>query len=97
MTLITYRQADPSDADAIGHLHADSWRRHYRGVYSDAYLDGAADQERIAAWNARLAVVGEHFTVVAERGRCLVGFSHTRLDDDPPGARSSTTCTSATS
>lgn len=83
MTMITYRLADPSDAGAVGRLHADSWRRHYRGAYSDAYLDGAADQERAAAWTARLGEAGEHFTVVAERGGDLVGFAHTRLDDDP--------------
>jgi len=27
------RLASPSDAEAIAALHADSWRRHYRGAY----------------------------------------------------------------
>ena len=33
---IQYRLARGSDAPAVAALHADSWRRHYRGAYSDA-------------------------------------------------------------
>jgi ribosomal protein S18 acetylase RimI-like enzyme len=31
-----YRQAAASDVVAIARLHADSWRRHYRGAYLDS-------------------------------------------------------------
>jgi hypothetical protein len=37
---VRIRVADSSDAPAIAALHAESWRRHYRGAYSDAFLDG---------------------------------------------------------
>ena len=30
-----FRHARDSDAHAIAALHADSWRRHYRGAYSE--------------------------------------------------------------
>ena len=36
--LLQFRSADASDADAIGALHAESWRRHYRGALPDAYF-----------------------------------------------------------
>ena len=34
------RACDKRDIEAIAALHTDSWRRHYRGAYSDAFLDG---------------------------------------------------------
>lgn len=36
---IHFRDAMPVDAAAVAALHADSWRRHYRGAYADGYLD----------------------------------------------------------
>lgn len=44
------RLANPSDAETIAALHADSWRRHYRGAYSDAFLDGDVISDRLAVW-----------------------------------------------
>jgi len=35
-----FRLADVADAEQVGLLHADSWRRHYRGAYADSFLDG---------------------------------------------------------
>lgn len=48
------RLANPSDAEAIATLHAGSWRRHYRGAYSDAFLDGDVVSDRLAVWAERL-------------------------------------------
>ena len=36
---LRFRAAGPGDANAIAGLHADSWQRHYRGAFSDAFLD----------------------------------------------------------
>jgi hypothetical protein len=33
---LQFREAGPGDAGAIAGLHADSWRRHYRGAFSDS-------------------------------------------------------------
>ena len=64
-----YRPANPSDAVRIGRRHADSWRRHYRGAYSDAYLDGEVCGDRTAVWTERLNEVdANHHTIVAESG-----------------------------
>ena len=37
---LRFRMAGAGDAAGLAGLHADSWRRHYRGAFSDAFLDG---------------------------------------------------------
>ncbi|HEV7706783.1 MAG TPA: GNAT family N-acetyltransferase [Asanoa sp.] len=62
-----FRPALTSDAAAVAALHADSWRRYYRGAYADAYLDGDIDADRLAVWSARLAAADpRRVTIVAE-------------------------------
>jgi ribosomal protein S18 acetylase RimI-like enzyme len=79
-----FREATTADVEAIATLHADSWRRHYRGSYSDAFLDGDLYGERLAVWTERFSQVGDgHYTVVADDGGTIVGFSHTIFDEDP--------------
>lgn len=79
-----YRLSGASDAPAVAALHADSWRRHYRGAYSDTFLDGDVETDRVAVWADRLSQLAEgHFTILAERDGRLVGFVHTVLDADP--------------
>jgi ribosomal protein S18 acetylase RimI-like enzyme len=81
---MSFRIADRSDADAIAALHADSWRRHYRGAYSDAFLDGDVLADRLAVWSDRLKEPDpDSFTIVAENSAGLIGFAHTAFDDDP--------------
>jgi ribosomal protein S18 acetylase RimI-like enzyme len=76
------RPADPADADRIADLHAASWRRHYRGAYTDAYLDHDVVADRRAVWSARLAARTGTDTTVAEHDGRLVGFVHVVIDDD---------------
>jgi GNAT superfamily N-acetyltransferase len=78
-----FRIAGPGDADTVARLHADSWRRHYRGAYSDAFLDGDVLADRHAVWSGRLAVPGAGSrTLLAEDGTDALGFVHVVLDDD---------------
>jgi len=80
----TTRYAEPSDAATIAALHADSWRRHYRGAYSDAYLDGDLDRDRLALWTARLDLPDpSSVTVLAEEQGELLGFVHCLVAHDP--------------
>jgi len=82
MTSLQLRAAGLPDAEQIAPLHADSWRRHYRGAYSDAYLDGDLVADRRAVWNARLREPGNTFTIKADDDGEFVGFVHVVLDDD---------------
>ena len=78
-----FRLAGPADAKAVDNLHADSWRRHYRGGYYDAFLDGDVFADRVAVWTDRLREPDpRRCTILAEDGS-LVGFANTLLDDDP--------------
>lgn len=79
---LTFRAAGPDDAEAIALLHADSWRRHYRGAYSDLYLDGDVVADRKAVWTSRLAAPVPGATILAEDGSALAGFVHVVFDED---------------
>jgi ribosomal protein S18 acetylase RimI-like enzyme len=80
----TYRAAGAADADAVAALHADSWRRHYRGAYSDGFLDGDVLADRRKVWSARLAAPAGTATVLAEDGGDgLAGFVHVVFGADP--------------
>jgi ribosomal protein S18 acetylase RimI-like enzyme len=78
------RSATSGDAGAIAALHAESWRRFYRGVYADRYLDGDLVADRTAVWGARLAVPEPStITLICDNEHGLLGFVHVRLDADP--------------
>ncbi|MEY9856129.1 GNAT superfamily N-acetyltransferase [Catenulispora sp. GAS73] len=78
----TFRQAGVEDAEAVARLHADSWRRHYRGAYADAYLDGDILSDRVRVWSSRLAAPTGTVTVLAEDDAGPAGFMHLAVDDD---------------
>lgn len=85
-----------SDAERVAALHAASWRRHYRGAYSDAYLDGDVVADRRGVWVPRLASAAAagpapgpapgpppaSSTILAEEAGELVGFVHVVFDHD---------------
>jgi ribosomal protein S18 acetylase RimI-like enzyme len=81
---VTYRRATREDVEAIAALHAESWRRNYRGAFSDAFLDGDVLAERLVVWTDRLTQPQPaDRTIVVEHAGAVVGFAHTVLDDDP--------------
>jgi GNAT superfamily N-acetyltransferase len=79
------RDATRDDAEAVADLHADSWRRHYRGAYDNDYLDGDVFAERRALWSERLARIDPTVarTILIEDDGRLLGFSHVMFDDNP--------------
>jgi GNAT superfamily N-acetyltransferase len=79
-----FRPARPDDAHAVAALHAESWRRHYRGAYADAFLDNDVDAYLVPLWTRRLAHPDPRArTILAESDGTIVGLAHTLLDDDP--------------
>jgi len=80
---VTIRPATTDDITAIAALHADSWRRNYRGAYPDEYLDGDVMQDRVEVWTQRLTDPSPTaHTTVAEDSATFVGFCHTEFDAD---------------
>ncbi len=69
------RKAHINDVGPIAHLHAESWRNTYRGMLSDAYLDGTVHAERQAHWQKRFESPPENqYVLVAENEGQLAGF-----------------------
>jgi len=84
MSAIICRPAEVRDVESIAALHADSWRRNYRGAYLDSYLDGDVVTDRLVVWRERVTRPEASFrTIVAEHHGAFAGFAHTNLDDDP--------------
>ncbi len=78
-----YRSATACDVEAIAALHTESWRRNYRGAFSDAFLDGDLLADRLTTWRDRLTRPGPaQLTIVAERAGEVTGFVHTILRAD---------------
>jgi ribosomal protein S18 acetylase RimI-like enzyme len=82
MTSPRFRAAGPGDAEKVALLHADSWRRHYRGAFADAFLDGDVVTDRRAEWTARLAAPSGSATILAEDPAGTAGFVHVMFDTD---------------
>jgi GNAT superfamily N-acetyltransferase len=70
------RVAVLADAPALGRVHVRAWQEAYRGVMSDAYLDGLSEPERAGLWAGTLAAPPPGTQLwVAERGGQLLGFA----------------------
>jgi len=75
MNRLHCRAAVRADAERIAFLHADSWKRTYRGSYRDRFLDGDVVTNRLEVWCSRLAHEREdQFVYVAEMDSKLLGF-----------------------
>lgn len=63
-------------APLIAGLHAASWKVAYRGIFADAYLDGAVEAERLGHWQRRVPelVAGNGEIFLARLGQEAVGF-----------------------
>jgi GNAT superfamily N-acetyltransferase len=82
--MIHYREATQLDTEKIALLHARSWQIHYRGMWSDRFLDGSVQEERLAAWQHKLAKPKPNqYTLVAEDDHALCGFACIFVNDDP--------------
>jgi ribosomal protein S18 acetylase RimI-like enzyme len=80
---LRFRSAEAAVAAAGPALPADRGRRHYRGAFSDAFLDGDVGGYLLAEWAGRLSAPDPQArTIVAELDGEVVGLAHTRLGED---------------
>jgi GNAT superfamily N-acetyltransferase len=85
MHSLTFKDATLEDVQSIADLHTESWRRFYRGILPDAYLNGPIVEERREAWNVRLSSAhsGRQLVHMALDGMNLVGFTCVLADAEP--------------
>jgi hypothetical protein len=81
---LRFRAARPDDAHAIAALHAGSWQRHYRGAFSDGFLDEGVAGYLLPLWTERLARPDPQArTILAEIDGAVTGLAHTLLGEHP--------------
>ena len=79
----TIRPATAEDIDAIASLHADSWRRTYRGMMADEFLDGDVGEDRLTVWHERLtSPAANQYVIVAEEEGDVQAFLCAFGEDD---------------
>lgn len=72
---MTFQMAQFFDAKAIAQLHALSWRQHYRGVFSDEYLENGVEEERENYWRNLLSKKdANRYVLLAKEENQLLGF-----------------------
>ena len=78
------RPAQFSDHITIAKLHAASWQRTYRGIFSDHFLDHEVEENRTKVWHDRLqAPAANQRVTVAVQDEKIIGFACLFLGDDP--------------
>ncbi len=77
------RVATPDDAEGIAVVRIDSWRKTYRGVIPDSYLDAMEVEESMAIWRRVLTAASVTTSVfVAELDGEVVGFAAGKMLDE---------------
>ncbi|MEM9822687.1 MAG: GNAT family N-acetyltransferase [Bacteroidota bacterium] len=80
--MITFRIAQFQDVQAIATLHAQSWKKHYRGMLRDAYLRNEVVEDRLSVWTQRLSEPAQNqWILLAEEARQLCGFTCVYLNE----------------
>lgn len=80
---IFLRAASPDDAEGIAIVRIDSWRKTYRGVIPDSYLDAMEVEESMTLWRRVLTAASVSTSVfVAELDGEVVGFAAGKMLDE---------------
>jgi len=83
-TPVTLHAISVADLDAVVALHSASWHSAYRGILSDAYLDGDLLSDRREAWHLKLSMLTDRqFGWLAKHDGVPVGFAFASIDHDP--------------
>ena len=83
-TPVTLHAISVADLDAVAALHCVSWRSAYRGILSDAYLDGDLLTDRLDVWRLKLSMMTDRqFGWLAKHDGEPVGFVFASIDQDP--------------
>jgi len=82
---LAIRAASAGDWEVVAALHANSWRSAYRGIYPDAFLDGAVFAERRDYWRRFFGEPRPDDAVFLAEDPEPAGFACIRRRADPAG------------
>ena len=83
-TPVTLHAISVADLDVVATLHCASWRSAYRGILSEAYLEGDLLTNRLDVWHPKLsAMTDRQFGWIARHDGEPVGFAFASIDQDP--------------
>lgn len=72
---MTFSTATKNDYPAIAAMHTRSWQLHYRGDFSDHYLDHEAAADRLEVWKERCQNPPANQQIILAKGKeNLLGF-----------------------
>ncbi len=80
---MVFKVATVDNYTTIAELHADSWKRTYRGIYSEDFLNFQVEEDRKALWLNRLSFPKQNqHVILAEEHKQIIGFACIFLDHD---------------
>lgn len=72
---VTFRPMNSTDAHVLSDLHVQSWKKHYKGIVSDHYLEHLVEKERLTVWRERCSnPSSDQLLMIAEEGYTPCGF-----------------------
>lgn len=86
------RIAEPGDAMAVARVHVKAWQVAYRGLMPDAYLDAIDPEQRAPRYDFSHCDPTKPKTIVAAKGRAILGFATTAPAPDLDGLRCGELC-----
>lgn len=82
LSMLVFRKPGMEDAARIAELHALSWQLHYKGAFSDHFLDSQVFTDRMQVWKERFQKPDPSQRIVlAELDGRLVGFACAFLNE----------------
>jgi ribosomal protein S18 acetylase RimI-like enzyme len=80
---MNFRLATAQDIESIALLHAQSWQKHYRGIFLDNFLASEVISNRLAVWQARLSQsIDNQLVIIAEQNQQIQGFVCVLVDEE---------------
>jgi ribosomal protein S18 acetylase RimI-like enzyme len=74
-TLLTIREAEPSDAAQIAQVNLETWLSTYHGILDEAYLQSRSLDDQVSIWQSTLAQASpSENRFVAVAGNQVVGY-----------------------
>jgi GNAT superfamily N-acetyltransferase len=75
-TLLTIREAEPSDAAQIAQVNFETWRSTYTGILAPEHLEARSLEEQVKLWQETLSTLSPSSKrFVALSGRDVIGYS----------------------